>query len=98
MKIREYRNFNDFYIRRLCEIEKAPDGVYEAVGCKQFDQIRFHDYNNSFEVICKLKDLYIFLTDEQFACEFADEVETVAGIDLFCIELGDIVSVKGIDV
>lgn len=95
-KVREYRTCNNHYLKRICNVQKNEDGEYETAGYKHFDEARFHDYNNGFEVICKVKDLYIFTADEEFVRDFADEVTTDVGNDLIIIELGDIVSVRGL--
>ncbi|MDR2003924.1 MAG: hypothetical protein LBQ74_12905 [Prevotella sp.] len=90
-KVREYRSCNDFYLKRICNIKNG-----KTIGFKEFDNIRLHDYNNSFEVITKVDKIVIVEIDNWWIENMSHEIEAEKGTDIIVIELGDIVSIRGL--
>ena len=90
-KVREYRTCNDFYLKRVCHIKNG-----ETTGFKKFDNVRLHDYNNSFEVVAKVDKILIVEIDDWWIENMSHEIEAEKGTDVIVIELGDIVSTRGL--
>lgn len=84
-KTEEYRNFTDFYVKRLCEVNEDN----QITGFKKYDVVRFQmGYRkNAPQMVVKIKGMRIDGEQNEEGLLIPDET-------IFTIELGEILEKK----
>ncbi len=90
-KVREYRAFTPFWVKRLCLFEDPSDKLL-ATGVKWYDRVHFYPYNNKWFVDCSIESIKWVTVDREFQEKYKDEVIANIGDIIFVIQLGKVLA------